>query len=329
MTDYIKPTGTTGKMMIRDTGTTIEFWLNSGDGSTHSENFFWGYTVNGVTNNGRQSTYVAGSGWFKLASWAVASDQTIVFRLFDTGTTAIGGPTTFTLNLVRAKLPAAPSQPTVSEVSSTSVIVSFVDGANNGGAIDERQIGYSITAHVVDGTIIPSDGSTLVTGLAPGTFYYFWARTHNSIGYSPWSVARGFTTSHIPDPPNPVIASNQTQTSIIVSFTDGASNGGLPITERELAYGTNPAGPDSMIPYDGVIQLDGLLPGKNYYFWARVKNSAGFSPYSQPIVARTIAGARINVSGVWKEAVPYVKDGGTWKLAQPWGRVAGVWKESL
>jgi hypothetical protein len=41
---------------------------------------------------------------------------------------------------------------------------------------------------------------------------------------------------------------------------------------------------------------------------------------------KTAAGARVKVSGVWKEAVPYVKQGGVWKVAAPFVKDLGVWK---
>lgn len=328
MTDYHKDTGSSGDMMIRDTGSVIEFWLNSHNGSTFNHDLPWGYTINGVTNNSRQSDYSAGDGWVKFGSWTVSTDQTVTFRIFDTNTSGFGGPTTFSVAINRASAPNPPSQPVLSAITATSMNVVFSDGSNNGAAIDSRQIGYSSTAYVSDGTIVASDGSTVITGLVPKKAYNVWARTHNAKGYSGWSVARKATTIGVPDAPDQVITSDPTQTSFVASFTDNG-NGGSAITARQLAYNTTntPTGA-TIVAYNGVMTVTGLQPATTYYVWSRVQNAAGFSPWSPVATERTIAGTWFNVENVWKEAIPYVNDGGIWKLARPWGRDAGVWKES-
>lgn len=330
MVDYTKDTGSSGEMMIRDTGSVVEFWINSHNSSTFIHELPWGYTVNGSTNNNREYDYSAGAGWEKLDSWTVTTDQTVTFRLFDTGTSGFGGPTTLSATINRAAPPNAPSTPNISNVTSTSVFVTFTDGANNGAAIDFRQIGRN-TINNNSGSSgivkVSSDGSTTITGLTPGKLYYFWAQTHNSKGYSPWSGGRSVTTLRVPDAPDPAIISSPTQTSVVASFTDNG-NGGSTILERQILRNTtNTTTGATAVSYTGVTTITGLQPATTYYFWTRVRNSAGWSPYSPVVVQKTIAGAYYKVGDVWKEAVPYVKDGGVWKLARPWVLVAGVWKE--
>lgn len=36
--------------------------------------------------------------------------------------------------------------------------------------------------------------------------------------------------------------------------------------------------------------------------------------------------ARINVDGIYHQAVPYVNDNGEWKQAEPWAKQAGEWR---
>lgn len=87
-----------------------------------------------------------------------------------------------------ADLPAAPSTPTVDSATQTSIHVKFNDGASNGGAsIDSRQIGYGNDPNTVQ-TTVSSDGDDTISGLDPAKTYYFWARTHNAQGWSPWSA---------------------------------------------------------------------------------------------------------------------------------------------
>lgn len=328
MTDYLMNTGSSGEMMIRVTSTTVEFWLNSHNSTTFNHQLPWGYTVNGVTDNTNEFDYYAGAGWLRLKSWTVTSSQTVTFRLFDTGTSGFGGPTTFNHFVDRATVPAAPSTPVLSAVTSTSVTVTFTDGSNGGAAIDSRQIGYG-TSSSAPTTYVSSDGSDTISGLTPGTTYYFWARTHNAKGYSALSGRSSTTTLRVPDATTTPVLSNIGPTSITVSWAPNG-DGGSPITGYDIGYNTTDTSPsiinsDSASPFDQIA----LSPGTKYYFWVRAKNVVGNGPWSASANATTIAGVRIKVAGVWKFAIPYVKVAGVWKLARPYVKVAGVWKETI
>lgn len=335
MTDYKKSTGNSGTMMIRDNGSTVSFMINSNNSSTFAHQLPWGYTVNGTTNNSRESDYGAGDGWVTLGSWTVSTDQTVTFRLFDTGTSGFGGPTTFSVSIDRASAPATPTINSITEVTGTSMRVKWTAGSNNGASIDTYQVAHNTSNTTSGSTINNVDTDTVFTGLKNGTTYYWWARTHNAKGYSGWSGVKSATTLRVPDAPNTPIISDITQTTFVVSFTDGASNGGSAILERQITFNTIDTGFSGAdlrsVTYNGVMTVTGLQPATTYYVWARVRNSVGWSSYSRAQAGysfRTIAGAKLNVNGVWKDAIPYVNVGGTWKLARPWGRDAGVWKES-
>jgi hypothetical protein len=327
MTDYTKATGSSGEMLIRDNGTTITFMINAHSSSTFAHQMPWGYTVNGTTNNTRESDYSEGAGWLTLGSWTVTTDQTVTFRLFDTGTSGLGGPTTLSVNINRAN---APNPPTIVSITgaSTSVTIKTADGANNGDAIDSRQIIRNTSNTKTGGTTTNQTSlSQVISGLVTGQTYYFWARTHNSKGFSNWSALKTFKTQAVPEAPDSAVVSNPDQTSVLISFTDNG-NGGSAIVAREIGYSTSLSGVTNSVAYNGVTTVSNLQPGTTYYFWTRVQNAVGWSPYSAPVSMKTVAGAQLNVAGVWKDAVPYVNVGGVWKLARPWGRVAGVWKES-
>lgn len=328
MVDHKKDTGSSGEMMIRDTGSVVEFWLNSHNSSTFNNQLPWGYTVNGTTNNNRESKYSAGAGWVKFGSWTVSTDQTVTFRIFDTGTSGFGGPTTFSVSIDRASAPNTPGKPIISEITATSMRLKWTPGSNNGATIDLYQVARNTTNTTSGATIFNTDTDNVFTGLTPNTTYYWWARTHNSKGYSNWSGVSSAKTIKVPDAPDQVVVSSPTQTSVVVSFTDGG-NGGTAILERQVVYNTiNTTTGSSNVSYSGVMEITGLEPATTYYFWARTRNSAGWGPYSPVATKRTIAGAWFNVNGQWKEAIPYVRSGGVWKLARPWGRDAGVWKET-
>lgn len=45
-----------------------------------------------------------------------------------------------------------------------------------------------------------------------------------------------------------------------------------------------------------------------------------------PLLSAGYGTVRVNVNGIWYQAVPYVKDNGEWKQAEPWGKIAGEWR---
>ena len=139
----------------------------------------------------------------------------------------------------------------------------------------------------------------------------------------------GFSLPTIPrasaTPAAPII-SNIKQTSWDANWTDGG--GGAPIDAREMGWSTNPAGPTSTFSSGNSFSFSGFSPGITYYVFARTHNAVGWTAWSPPASVTTIAGARVLVGGVWKQAIPYVKVSGVWVLARPWVRVLGVWKES-
>lgn len=45
-----------------------------------------------------------------------------------------------------------------------------------------------------------------------------------------------------------------------------------------------------------------------------------------PLVSGGTGYARIVVNGVYRQAIPYIRDNGEWKQAEPWARLAGEWR---
>lgn len=223
-------------------------------------------------------------------------------------------------------VPQAPDPVTFSSLTGSSVVASFTINGTGGASIDSKQIGYGTNSGSPQYTV-SSDGSTAISGLANGTKYYFWARVHNSQGWSAWSSVRSITTYRIPDAPETPIVSDEKQTSIRVAFFDNG-NGGTPILERRIWYST------TLIPAFTIggndVTVTGLEPGRVYRFWSQVRNSVGWSPISDAKKTATNAGAYVlDGSAGWKRAVPYIRDGGIWKMAEGYTRVAGEWKKTV
>lgn len=329
MTDYTKSTGSSGTMLIRDTGTKIQFWLKAGS-QTYNHQLPWGWTVNGVTDNTNLFDFQAGGDWQKLREWTVSTSQTVTFRLFDTGTAGLGGPTTFSKAISRATVPPAPTTPVLSQITGSSIFANSDSNGNGGSSLTRVQFGYGTSTAgpslYKDGNL--SNGTVTLTGLAQGTTYYVWCRVQNALGWSAWSGRSSAKTLATPAAPGAVSLSGATQTSVVATFSDNQT-GGAPITARQIGYGTSSSAPTDTATYSGPTTITGLQPATTYYFWARCQNSVGWGPWTAtPTAGKTIAGARYKVGAVWKDAVPYVRVAGVWKLARPWAKVSGVWRES-
>lgn len=333
MPDYTKTTGVNGKMMIRDTGSDVEFWFKAGYSSDWWNGMPFSWTANGSTTK-KSINYPTGADWYKVGEVRVSESQTVTFRLTDgSSSTGIGGPTSFSQAIARDSAPSKPTTPVVSNITSTSVHVTFSDGSSNGDAIDSRQVAYSTNSGTPANSgssypIVSSDKSTTISGLSPGTVYYFWARTHNSEGWSSWSGRATATTLKVPNAPSIPLLSSTRMTSVDVAFS-GNSSGGATVTGYEIGWSTSSTGnPTNSVAAKSPQVVTGLMPGTVYYFRTRAKSSVGWSAWSGAASIRTVSGAYVKVGAEWKLAVPYVKVGGVWKIAEPWVKSVGVWKRT-
>lgn len=85
------------------------------------------------------------------------------------------------------RIPDAPGPITFPAVAQTVVQAQFADRGDGGRPILERQIGYGKSASGATDFVSVGAGSTEVWNLDPGRLYYFWSRSRNAIGWSPWS----------------------------------------------------------------------------------------------------------------------------------------------
>ena len=330
-TDYTKGTGNGGLMLIRDTGWSIEMQIKAGSTSTWKNDIPFQVYINGVYHNGTFN-YPTGAAWVTVYAENVSTTQSVEFYIGATGTSGLGGPTDFWQQINRAPAGGPPTIDSTyyadSITSSSFWAVNLIVNPNGGTLIDtQMQVNTAPTEAGSTLAQLGSFGNMWMGGLYRATVYYFRVRVaNNTYGWGAWGEWRSFTTlALIPDAPNPVTLSANKQTSIYGVFAGGASDGGAGVDIWQISYGLDPVTPTNT--FDSYVgTLTPLLPGRTYYFWARGHNRIGWSPYSERTSSRTIAGARVNVAGVWKEAIPYVRDGGVWKLAEGWAKIAGLWK---
>lgn len=145
-----------------------------------------------------------------------------------------------------------------------------------------------------------------------------------SVGTTTWTMD---SINRLPVAPSAPAYSDTRQTSTLVSFTPN-SDGGTPITAYQLGYGLTSAADTSTISATSPQLVTGLLPARKYYFRVRAQNAVGWSAWSGITSVTTLAGARINVGGVFKTAVPYVRHAGVWEPAKPFVKHLGLWKEA-
>ena len=218
--------------------------------------------------------------------------------------------------------PGTPGTPSLSSATPTAVTVSWSAPSDNGGA--------AITSYTVDRatdsgfssgltTTTMSGTSLQVTGLSPGTSYWFRVRATNATGTSGTSGSTGFTTGAVPPgaPPMPVL-NGVLSTEVTVSYVAPASNGGSGITGYEVQWALSPsftgAGGDAMddaSPYT----IAGLLPGKTYYVRVRALNAAGAGAWSPATFTTTLSGVKVGNGSQWRDAVVRIGNGTDWVLA--------------
>lgn len=311
-------------MMIRDTGTDVEFWFKTGASSWNNDQQ-WSYTANGHGSGTLEYRLLQGGAWQKFGEVRVTYDQNVSFKIYDSG---IGFPTyTFTHFINRASVPPAPNLLSVAAISSSTFHVRFASNGDGGSPVIEWEIGYGTSSSGPQHTV-SSGGTSDVGGFSSGQRIYFWARGRNAKGWSAWSNRRDATTWRTPTV-NAPIASSIKQTSVHIQITD-KDNGGTGTLERQVGYGLDPTTPETIITAasGGNADLTNLSTGKTYYVWGRARNAVGWGVWGPRTIVNLPAGARVVVGVIWQRAIPYVKVNGEWKLAKMYVKSAGVWKET-
>lgn len=95
----------------------------------------------------------------------------------------------------------------------------------------------------------------------------------------------------VPGRPGPFVITSYTDVRVN-GDADPGSDGGSPILEWQLAWGTTPtaASDTGTLSSNGSGFVTPLNPGGTYYFWNRQRNAVGWSPLS-PMTSVTMRGA--------------------------------------
>ena len=166
---------------------------------------------------------------------------------------------------------------------------------NDGGAsITERGVCWGTNQHpdlndshaVSEETPGTGTFTARMNGLTPSTHYYVRAYAKNSAGKIGYGDDKEFTTSQSVSAPTVItLAVTEPITTTATGNGNVTDDGGSPITERGVCWGTN-HNPDLNGSYNSCttngtgtyqVSMTGLTPGTTYYVRAYARNEAGLS----------------------------------------------------
>ena len=172
-------------------------------------------------------------------------------------------------------LPAQPTNPAVTSVSTSSAALVWTDASNNEtGFVSQYRIGTG--AWVAGPSASANVTSMTVNGLSPSTTYTFQVGAQNSVG-TKWSTYFNGTTAAVPvlpaQPTNPAVTSVSTSSAALV-WTDASNNETGFVSQYRIGTGAWVAGPSASANVTSMT-VNGLSPSTTYTFQVGAQNSVG------------------------------------------------------
>lgn len=218
-----------------------------------------------------------------------------------------------------ADVPGVPTSLAATAHANSAATLDWVPPTDNGGS---SIILYSIEYATDSAFTAPSEFTTAstfinITGLTPGTLYYWRVRAKNSVGYGDWSATISAHQDTTPGAPTALAVTPSTDTSS-VTWTAPSDNGGTAITGYELQYATDSAFTSPTSQTGGTTtsaSVVSLLPGTLYYWRVRGINGQGNGAWSATISAQQLSGGEISDGAAWNAGESFISDGATWTEA--------------
>lgn len=180
-------TGAAGSIWIDDDGTYIRLYIQNRSSQTFTGGAPWSVSFSGIGNDGGTFA-ISGVQTIQVGgAYYIGYNQSVTFTMGATGTQGLGGPTSISANIGRATAPGAPGTPVASEVTPTSMRLTWTIPGNGGSAIDQMLLRRSSTpdfASYVDYAQGGGVTTAVVTALTPASTYYWRVFAHNGVGYS-------------------------------------------------------------------------------------------------------------------------------------------------
>ena len=171
-----------------------------------------------------------------------------------------------------------PKELSANNVTYEAATLSWVAGSDE----TEWEVAYNTTGETpaVEGsyTLVTTNPSTTLSGLAPETTYYAFVRAKKDSGYSKWTTGVSFTTTERYPVPAGLETSNVTTTSATLTWTAGAA------TSWEVAVNTTGETPTEAgtVVSTATYDFTELTTETTYYAFVRVKDGDNYSKWSAP-----------------------------------------------
>lgn len=259
--------------------------------ASNGGNAVTGYTLEWSTS----STFASG-----VSSAAVAGTSTTVGGLSNGSTyyfrvranNAVGSSAwSATDSAFIATTPAAPTGLTAGAgVGSASL--QWVAPSNDGGSpITGYTIEYALNSGMSGSSTASSTGtSATISGLTPGSTYYFRVRAANAIGAGAWSATVASFTASVPGAPT-ALAATVKPGLVGLTWAAPASDGGAAVSGYRVEWATDSGftGASSADVTTREYTLTGLNAAVTYYFRVRALNVVGQSAASATVSPTTPA----------------------------------------
>lgn len=223
MPTYDHAVGNNGTLRIVDDGSAVHFYVLCSNPATFTGSYQWYGTVNGVGVGGTVSLS-AGFGTRHLGSWAVSTTQWVGLGQNDTGTSGLGGASSFNAPINRATVPPAPYMTgfgvNPDQITATSMRVRFNGQGDGGSPITQWNLQRATDAAFTQNVVtITSTGTSIVQGLTPGVTYWWRANGQNAVGTSAWSPDPVSASTVVTGAPGMVVTASLSGESATVVMT--------------------------------------------------------------------------------------------------------------
>lgn len=276
------------------TGYTIQY--------STSSTFSSGVVTLEVTGGSRTITGLAAGTryYFRVAARNDVADQ------YNTS-----GPYGSTISATTMNVPGAPTGLAVTPGVGQATLNWTAPSSNGGDAITHYELQYSLASNFSAPTTlnVGTDTSETVTGLTPGSTYYFRVRAVNDVGAGGWSNTVSTLTASVPGAPASASGSSGPG-RVRIEWTAPADDGGaavLDYTVEVLTDGTSTVVASATVPATARGRtLVGLTPGLTYDARVRARNVVGSGAWAN--VANVVVPARGALDVVDRAAV-HLADG--------------------